>query len=174
MCAVVSAATWETRGKITCIFHMVCVSAHSRQYSGSCSGVMFLLLLLPLVVAAAAAAAAYSACCVSGSVLFLVPFPPCPILQSVDQVTVLCVLFIHPSYTTHTHTHTLHSLLQHPPYLLLATPQTPKPLATLTQGHALTAALLSGPTCSSTTGKWLLLLLLRNQWSYNAGTLGYK
>lgn len=41
----------------------------------------------------------------SGSELFLAAlFPPCPILQSVDQVTVLlcvCVLFIHPSYATH-------------------------------------------------------------------------
>lgn len=130
--------------KITCIFHMVCVrAAHSRQYSGSCSGVMLLLLLLLVLVVVA-----YSALCVSGSVLFLAPFPPCPIMQSVDQVTVLCVLFIYPSYTT---TH----------------PQLHKPPNRYTHARTRTeaAALLSGPTCSSTTGKWLLLLLVRNQWS---------
>lgn len=102
--------------------HGLCVRAHSRQYSGSCSGVMLLLLLLVRAVAAVVAAAAYSALCVSGSVLFLALFPPCPILQSVDQVTVLYVLFIYPSYTITT-----------TPLQLNSNPQT----ATLTQGHAL-------------------------------------
>lgn len=139
------------QGKITYIFHMVCVRAHSRQYSASCSGVMLLLLLLLLVVRVVVA---YSALCVSGSMLFLALFPPCPILQSVDQVTVLCVLSIHPSYTTPTTT-------------LFTTPQLLKPPNRYTHARTRTeaAALLSGPTCSGTTGKWLLLLLVRNQWS---------
>lgn len=66
---------------------MVCVRAHSRRYSGSCSRVMQPLLLLLLVMVVVV---------YSGSELFLALFPPCPILQSVDQVTVLCVLFIYP------------------------------------------------------------------------------
>lgn len=81
---------------------MVCVCVLSREYSGSCSGVMLLLV-------------AYSALCVSGSLLFLARFPPCPILQSVDQITVLCALHLSQLHDHHT--------LHHPP-----TPQTPKPL----------------------------------------------
>lgn len=68
-----------------------------------------LLLLLVLV--------AYSALCVSGSVLFLALFPPCPILQSVDQVTVtVCALHL---------SQLLHLSLHHPPAHIYATPTPP-------------------------------------------------
>lgn len=76
------------------------------------------MLPLPLLLLLLVAVATLSALCVSGSVLFLALFLPYPIQQSVDQVTVLCVLFIYPNYTT--------TLLN--PSLISSNP---------TQGHAL-------------------------------------
>lgn len=105
-----------------------------------------------------------SASCVSGSVLFLAPFPSLshPAVSGSGYRT-LCAR--HPSWL-HLHHTLLHpppvNIPQHSQSLL---PQFPCQTAALMQGHALAAALLSGPAHPNTTGKWLLLLLVRNQWS---------
>lgn len=81
----------------------------------------------------------------------------------VDQVTVLCA-FISPSTTT-----TIASVLFTNPPVSTSNPLPPQELhkppnhSTHARTRIKAAALLSGPTCSSTTGKCLLLLFVRNQ-----------
>lgn len=82
-----STAAWEGRREAHVFSTCLCLWAHSRQPSGSCSGVMFLFLRLLLLLLLLGAT--YSASCVSGLTAILSPL--CPVPQSVDQVTVLFV-----------------------------------------------------------------------------------
>lgn len=146
-CAVVHAAAYETRGT-SHVFSTCCGLELTAGRTESCSGVMLpslLLLLLSVLVALAT-----SVLCVSDSVLFLALFLPYPIQQSVDQVTVLCALPL-PQLHHHTPQPLTHLL---------------KPLNPSTHTGTRTEAvgLLSRPTCSGTTWKWLMLLVW-NQWS---------
>lgn len=142
-----------TRG---CIFHMVHMQDHSRQYSGLSGGVMLLLLLLLLLLVA------YSVCqaqCYSQP--SSLPVPSCS--QWIRLPYCVCsssIPAIPPPLTCHASNAHLHSS-PHP------TPHSSIPQTATLNARTCTdaAALLSGPTCSSTTGKWLLLLLVRNQWN---------
>lgn len=122
--AVVGAAAHETRGA-SHVFSTCCGPELTAGRTESRSGVMLpsLLLLLLLLQLLALVALATSVLSVSGSVLFLALFLPCPIQQPVDRVTVPRALHASPATSPHS---------SNP----RSSPRTPKPTAS-TQGHAL-------------------------------------